>query len=96
MSIYFFFEKKCAFKSKTIMNFETLLPIIEREPNSHKIKYAYGTAGFRMKNNQNQLNCAILRATLLACVRSQSFKGQAIGIMVRNRKGDWGGLVLLL
>jgi hypothetical protein len=63
-----------------------LCPLIDREPNSHSIKYSYGTAGFRMKNDNNQLNCAILRATLLACIRSQFHKGKAIGIMVGERQ----------
>lgn len=63
---------------------DSLKVLIDSEPNVHNITYAYGTAGFRMANDAKQLNCALLRAALLACLRSQLHKGKAIGMMVRK------------
>ena len=40
----------------------------------------YGTAGFRSKGVSPALHRAVFRCSLLAAIRSQLLKGQAIGI----------------
>jgi phosphoacetylglucosamine mutase len=65
------------------MNVESVRALLDSVPKPPHIVYAYGTAGFRMKNDANQLDSALVRAALLACVRSLSHNGQAVGIMVR-------------
>ena len=66
---------------------------LDSEPKRSDVTYAYGTAGFRMPNDSGQLRCALLRAAMLACVRSQVLGGQAVGIMItasHNREPDNG------
>lgn len=63
------------------VNFSQLLTTIDSAPN-RGIKYAYGTAGFRLPNAHGELDCAVLRSSLLACLRSRACNGAAVGIMV--------------
>lgn len=64
------------------MNVEAVLAALESAPKPSHITYSYGTAGFRMKNDANQLDSAILRSALLACARSCVHGGRAVGVMI--------------
>lgn len=63
----------------------SLIDTIKSEPN-RGIKYSYGTAGFRLANANGELNCAVLRASLLAVARSRHCAGAAVGIMVEHAR----------
>jgi phosphoacetylglucosamine mutase len=64
------------------MNVDSVRAVLQSVPIPKGITYSYGTAGFRMKNDANQLDAAILRASLLACARSVTHGGRAVGLMV--------------
>ncbi|OZJ04055.1 hypothetical protein BZG36_03563 [Bifiguratus adelaidae] len=51
-----------------------------KHPKEASIKYAYGTAGFRMK--ADLLDCVVFRVGLLAALRSAKMDGQYIGVMI--------------
>ena len=64
------------------MNDQDLISAFESEPKRANVQYKYGTAGFRMPNGDGELLCALLRCGALACVRSRTFGGKAVGIMI--------------
>lgn len=68
------------------MSDSKLIEVLNTAPPHQGIKYSYGTAGFRMPNDAGQLNCAILRSSLLACLRSRHLNGQTVGMMVKKIK----------
>ncbi|KAF2202362.1 Phosphoacetylglucosamine mutase [Delitschia confertaspora ATCC 74209] len=51
-----------------------------KHPPAEKVKYQYGTAGFRMK--ADILDSVMTRCGLIAALRSRSLKGRWIGVMI--------------
>ncbi|KAI9771635.1 MAG: Phosphoacetylglucosamine Mutase [Geoglossum simile] len=57
-----------------------ILEASAKHPKPAKVKYQYGTAGFRMK--ANLLGPVFFRVALAAALRSRKLNGQTIGIMI--------------
>jgi phosphoacetylglucosamine mutase len=66
-----------------VTDFDAIAAVLSASPKASGVTYAYGTAGFRMKNDAQQLDCAIVRAALLACVHSSvTHGGRPVGLMI--------------